>query len=133
MVRLSDLLEGRVGQKGQINVSEIYRLAQAVGMQSQKHRDYPPPSPEKIWVRLSDVTGYLQVNDKNKALWLTASQLATKYNKEAQTIRLWFRDGFFIKRGYLIERDPTGHWRVGIPSDHADYPEFLAFSQSLKR
>jgi hypothetical protein len=55
MVSLSDLLEGKVEQKGRLDIDEIYRLGQAVGMQSEKHGDSPLP-PKEVWVRLSDVT-----------------------------------------------------------------------------
>ncbi len=55
MVALSDLLEGKVEQMGRLDVDEIYRLGQAVGMQSGKHGDSPLP-PKEVWVRLSDVT-----------------------------------------------------------------------------
>ncbi len=132
MVTLADLLEGKVEQKGRIDLDEIYYIGAAAGMESQEHGDFPPPSPKTVWVRLSDVTKPLQTVD-DKVLWFTSSQLAAKYDKEAQTIRLWFRERFFQKQGYLVERDPTGHCRVGIPSNHAHYREFLKFSDSIKR
>src|SRR5437667_11548727 len=55
MVALSDLLEGKVEQAGPLDVDEIYRLGQAIGMQSGRQGDSPLP-PKEVWVRLSDVT-----------------------------------------------------------------------------
>ena len=46
MVSLSDLLEGKVEQKGRLDIDEIYRLGQAVGRQSEKHGDSPLPPKE---------------------------------------------------------------------------------------
>jgi hypothetical protein len=144
LVPLSDLLNAKSDQAGRIvDADEVYRLAQAIGMESQRHGD-APLSPEKVWVPLSDVTEPLQATgkrprtavpvDDNKVLWFTPDQLAAYYqNKEAQTVRLWARDGSFEKDGYRVKKDRTGHWLIGIPDDHKDYPEFLAFSQSIKR
>lgn len=126
LVTLSDLLDGKVVQKGRIDVDEIYHLGRYVGLSSQKHGDL---SPKDVWVRPSTL---IRRPDDNKILWFTPSQLAAFYRKEAQTIRLWLRDGFFQEQGCRVKQDPTHHWRIGIPSEHADYPEFLAFSQ-LKR
>jgi hypothetical protein len=64
MVVLSDLLEGKVVQKDRIDIDEIYRLGQSMGMDFQEHGDFPL-SPKKVWVRLSDVTKQpLQPTDK---------------------------------------------------------------------
>jgi hypothetical protein len=59
MVTLSDLLEGKVEQTDRIDVDEIYRLGQAIGIETQKHGDFPI-SPKKVWVRLSHVTKQLR-------------------------------------------------------------------------
>jgi hypothetical protein len=55
MVRLCDLLEGKVEQAGRINIDEVYRLGQAIGIEAHKHGDFPL-TPDKVWVQLSDVT-----------------------------------------------------------------------------
>src|SRR5438105_430136 len=40
MVRLCDLLEGKVEQAGRIDIDEVYPLGQAIGIQAQKHGDF---------------------------------------------------------------------------------------------
>jgi hypothetical protein len=54
MGTLADLLEGKVGQKDRINVDELFRLGQAIGMTQMKHGK-PAISPKNIWVSLSDL------------------------------------------------------------------------------
>lgn len=131
LVPLSDLLDGKVEQAGRIDVEEMYRLAQAIGMESERHRE-SPVTPEKVWVRLADLTKQQSIDD-HKVLWFTPAQLGAKYHKDAQTMRLWAQEGFFIERGYRLSKDPTGHWFIGIPPNHPDYLEFLSFRQSLRR
>src|SRR5882762_9591402 len=55
MVRLCDLLEGKVEQAGRINIDEVYRLGQAIGIEAHQHGDFPL-APDRVWVQLSDVT-----------------------------------------------------------------------------
>jgi len=54
MGTLADLLEGKLGQKDRINVDELFRLGQAIGM-TQMKRGKPAISPKNIWVSLSDL------------------------------------------------------------------------------
>lgn len=54
MGTLADLLEGKIGRKDRINVDELFRLGQAIGMTQMRHGN-PPISAKNIWVSLSDL------------------------------------------------------------------------------
>jgi hypothetical protein len=55
MGTLADLLEGKIGKKDRINIDELFRLGQAIGM-TQMKRGKPAISAKNIWVSLSDLT-----------------------------------------------------------------------------
>ena len=57
-------------------------------------------------------------------LWLTVKQFADKQNKNLMTIYKWNDNGFLVSLGFLVQRDFTGHIRIGIPSDHPSYRDF---------
>jgi hypothetical protein len=55
-------------------------------------------------------------------VWLPLSVMAEMYSKSAECIRLWCHDGFILSLGYRLQREPRGHWRIGVPySEYANY------------
>jgi hypothetical protein len=53
--------------------------------------------------------------------WLTVREFATKQEKRPVTIYKWISEGFVVELGFRINRDATGHWKIGIPQDHASF------------
>lgn len=42
--------------------------------------------------------------------WLPVSVVAREYNKDSKTIKRWCSSGFILRLGFVIKRDPKGHW-----------------------
>jgi len=64
------------------------------------------------------------VETSTGTVWLDIPEFARKQNKNPETIRRWIVSGFAMELGFVIHRDPTGHWRIGIPRNHQSYPQF---------
>lgn len=58
-------------------------------------------------------------------LWLTVSNFAKKMNRQPITIYKWCESGFIVELGYLLRKDCTGRWSIGIPHKHESYLNFL--------
>jgi hypothetical protein len=58
----------------------------------------------------------IEVKNQEEVVWLPLSAIAREYQKSAKQIRLWARDGLLIEIGFMVRRDPTGHWIIGVPS-----------------
>ena len=51
--------------------------------------------------------------------WLSVSEYAAEWNKDASTVRKWCCNAFALKLGYKLRRDPTGHWLIGVPNENS--------------
>ncbi len=58
-------------------------------------------------------------------IWLTVKDFAKKQQKRPVTIYRWIETNFVIELGFSINRDCTGHVKIGIPPEHPSYRHFL--------
>jgi hypothetical protein len=49
-------------------------------------------------------------------IWLPVSAIAREYQKSPQMIRNWVKSGFILEIGYVVKRDVTGHFIIGVPA-----------------
>jgi hypothetical protein len=49
--------------------------------------------------------------------WLTISQAAKHFDKDVSVIRRWCYSGAAVTFGFLVRRDQTRHWQLGIPTE----------------
>lgn len=47
--------------------------------------------------------------------WVPVVVIAREYEKSPQMIRNWIRSGFILELGFMVKRDVTGHFKVGVP------------------
>lgn len=58
--------------------------------------------------------------------WLTVQEFAEKQGKSPSRIYEWCQTGFVIELGFLLKKDYTGHWRIGVSVRHPAFHEFVA-------
>jgi len=61
---------------------------------------------------------------KDGTTWLDVREFSKKQQKNPVTIRIWCRTGFLVELGFVIERDVTGHWKIGVPESHPAHAQF---------
>lgn len=49
--------------------------------------------------------------------WVPLSVVATEYKRDVETIRRWAISGLLVEVGFVVRKDITGHWSVGIPEN----------------
>lgn len=64
------------------------------------------------------------VDTATGTVWLDVPEFARKQQKARTTIYEWCASGFVVELGYVIRKDVTGHWRIGIPPEHSAYSQF---------
>lgn len=42
--------------------------------------------------------------------WVPVAEVAREYNKSAMTIKRWCADGFILRLGFRVKKDPKGRW-----------------------
>jgi ribosomal protein S6 len=42
--------------------------------------------------------------------WTPISQVAKDYNKHVVTLKRWCADGFILRLGFRVKKDPKGRW-----------------------
>jgi hypothetical protein len=47
--------------------------------------------------------------------WFTVTEAARYFSKDPSVIRRWCYSGAFLEFGFRAQRDPTGHWYLGVP------------------
>lgn len=56
--------------------------------------------------------------------WLKPSEFAVRQCKRVRTIQLWCKSGFIVELGFILCRDVTGNWLIGVPYHHPSYAQF---------
>jgi hypothetical protein len=64
------------------------------------------------------------IDPKTETVWLNAREFAAKQNKVKNTIYKWCASGFIIELGFVLSRDATGHYLIGVPKTHPAYQQF---------
>jgi hypothetical protein len=50
-------------------------------------------------------------------VWVPMSVIASEYKRDVETIRRWAISGLLVEVGFVVRKDLTGHWSVGVPPD----------------
>jgi hypothetical protein len=53
----------------------------------------------------------------NDLVWVPLSVIATEYHRDVETIRRWVHSGLLVQVGFVVRKDLTGYWSVGIPPE----------------
>ncbi len=64
------------------------------------------------------------VDTSTGTVWLDTSEFAKRQLKDVTTVYKWIASGFVVELGYIVHRDSTGHWLIGIPPQHQAYNQF---------
>lgn len=49
--------------------------------------------------------------------WVPLSVIAAEYKRDVETIRRWALSGLLVEVGFVVRKDLTGHWSVGVPEN----------------
>ncbi len=64
----------------------------------------------------------------SSVLWLDVREFSRVLMKSQKTIWGWCLSGFIVELGYILEKDPTGHYRIGITPSHPCYTQFYRWT-----
>jgi len=48
--------------------------------------------------------------------WVPLSVIAQEYKRDVETIRRWAISGLLVEVGFVVRKDLTGYWSVGVPA-----------------